>query len=144
MQDCHLTWAQHDRVLLKGKSGSGKTLLIQILAGIYDIKAGELYINDISLSNYRKESLYSTIGVCLPINQIFEGTIRENITMGRSVREEEFANIVGALNLWDYIVQQPLGVDSILDSGGTKIAPEHYSKNIDRTHDHRTTQVTTT
>lgn len=111
----------NEKVTLVGKSGSGKSLLLQILAGIHEIEDGELYVNDIPFSNYKKEILYNSLGVSFPINQIFEGTIKENILLGRDIDDKEISAILRLLKLDEYIIHQPQGIDSFVDSGGRRL-----------------------
>jgi ABC-type bacteriocin/lantibiotic exporter with double-glycine peptidase domain len=111
----------NEKVVLTGKSGSGKSLLLQILSGIHEIGDGELYINDIPFSNYSRETLYESFGVSLPINQIFEGTFKENILMGRKVSDQDFLSILKLLKLDEYIIHKPQGVDCTVDSGGRRL-----------------------
>jgi len=54
------------RVVITGESGSGKTLLLQIIAGIHRIESGELYIDGVPLVNYDRESLYTQVGIAQP------------------------------------------------------------------------------
>ena len=112
----------NEKVIITGKSGSGKTLLLQIIAGVYPVEEGELYINDIPFINYDKDSLNGAIGISFPTNQLFEGTFRENITMGKKkVSEEEILEVTKILGLGDYFAHQPQGIDSMLDSGGRRL-----------------------
>ena len=110
-----------EKVVLTGKSGSGKTLLLQILGGIHQIEDGELYINDIPIASYDQDDLNRSFGISFPTNQIFEGTLRDNITMGRSIPQKELSKILNLLNLNEYLVHQPKGVDSFVDSGGRRM-----------------------
>ena len=109
------------KVVLEGRSGSGKTLLLQILAGVHQIEDGELFFNDIPFTNYHRDKLYQHFGVSFPTNQIFEGTIRENITMGRDISDKEISEIIQILKLNDYLIHQPKGIDSFVDSGGRRL-----------------------
>jgi ABC-type bacteriocin/lantibiotic exporter with double-glycine peptidase domain len=112
----------NEKVIITGKSGSGKTLLLQIIAGVYPVEEGELYINDIPFVNYDKDSLNGAIGISFPTNQLFEGTFRENITMGKKkVSEKEILEVTKILGLGDYFVHQPQGIDTMLDSGGRRL-----------------------
>ncbi len=110
-----------EKVILSGKSGSGKSLMLQILAGIYEIEDGELYINEIPLSNYHREMLHDSLGVSFPINQIFEGTFKENILLGRNIPDNEMSSILKLLKLEEYLIHQPKGIESFVDSGGRRL-----------------------
>ncbi|MCB0515509.1 MAG: ABC transporter ATP-binding protein [Chitinophagales bacterium] len=111
----------NEKVVLSGKSGSGKSLLLQVLAGIYQIEDGELYINEIPVANYKKSEIYNSIGVSFAVNQLFEGTIKENILMGRDYDEKKMSNILQLLQLNDYIIHQSKGIDSSIESGGRRM-----------------------
>lgn len=111
----------NEKVILAGSSGSGKSLLLQILAGIHCIEEGELYLNDIPFNNYQRHSLFSQIGVSLPINQIFEGTFKENILLGRKISNKSLNQTIKLLRLEKYLIHQPLGIDGFVDSGGRRL-----------------------
>jgi ABC-type bacteriocin/lantibiotic exporter with double-glycine peptidase domain len=111
----------NEKVVLAGKSGSGKSLLLQILSGIHEIEDGELYINDIPFANYEREQLHNAFGVILPSNQLFEGTFRDNILLGRKIPEQELAEMLEMLRLDEYLIHQPKGIDSEVDSGGRRL-----------------------
>lgn len=109
------------KVVIEGKSGSGKTLLIQILAGLHHIDSGELSINNIAYDHYNKEKLFDQIGVTLPTDQLFEGTIKENITMGRIIADDIMYDALKCLYLDEFIASQPNGVNTIIDSEGRRL-----------------------
>ncbi len=111
----------NEKVVLSGESGSGKSLLLRILAGIHDIEDGELYINEVPFSSYGRETLYESFGVSFPTNQIFEGTFKENILLGRKISDQEVLSILKLLKLEEYIIHQPQGLDSFVDSGGRRL-----------------------
>ena len=110
-----------EKVLLKGPSGSGKTVLLQLLAGIHHLTDGELYLNDIPFTTYNREQLYEELGVSFPTNQIFEGTLRSNITLGREVSDKRLSEILKLLQLNEYLIHQPDGLESFVDSGGRRL-----------------------
>lgn len=109
------------KVVLKGKAGSGKSLLLQLLAGIHSIKGGELSFNGIPVANYNNEKLYNHLGVSFPTNQIFEGTFKENIIMGRPISDNDLYEAVDLLKLNEYFMNEPHGIDSEIDSGGRRM-----------------------
>lgn len=108
----------NESVVLTGKSGSGKSILLQILAGIHQIEDGELYINDIPFNNYEREKLYDAFGVSLPVNQIFEGTFRENILLGRNIEEHKIIEVLKVLSLQEFLAHQLKGIDCYVDTSG--------------------------
>jgi ABC-type bacteriocin/lantibiotic exporter with double-glycine peptidase domain len=111
----------NEKVVLTGKSGSGKSLLLQILAGIHEIEEGELYVDGVPISFYRREQLYDSLAVSFPTNQIFEGTFKENILLGRHIGDEEINQVLKLLNLDGYIAFEPQGIDTLVDSGGRRL-----------------------
>jgi ABC-type bacteriocin/lantibiotic exporter with double-glycine peptidase domain len=122
LQDLTFTINKQEKVILIGKSGSGKSLLLQLIAGFYPIKEGGLYINQVLINHYNKENLFQNIGYYFSIDQLFEGTIRENITMGKNISENEIAEMVHLLFLTDFINFQKMGLDTPIDSGGRRLS----------------------
>lgn len=111
----------NEKVVLTGPSGSGKSLLLQLLAGIHNVEQGELYFNDIPFSNYKRDEIYRNIGVAFSVNQIFEGTLKENILIGRDISSERFEEVLSFLKLDSYVRQQHKGAESFVDSGGRRL-----------------------
>ncbi len=109
------------KVVLAGSSGSGKTVLLHIISGIHEIDDGELYFNKVPFANYRRDNLYKQIGVAFPVNQIFEGTLKENITLGREITDQKMETVLETLYLNDYVIHQPKGVETFVDSGGRRL-----------------------
>jgi ABC-type bacteriocin/lantibiotic exporter with double-glycine peptidase domain len=109
------------KTLLKGNTGSGKTVLLQILMGLYQVTDGELYINAVPISHYQRDELFQAIGIAFPSNQIFKGTFKENILMGRDISEKDLLDTIKVLKLDTYFVHQPDGVDCMINSGGKNL-----------------------
>ncbi len=111
----------NEKVVLAGESGAGKTTLIQLIAGIHNVDEGLLRINGIPLENYQRDDLFSNVGVFFPPNQIFEGTIKENIDLGRNIPDKKVQEVVEVLGLQAYINEQSKGINSMVDSGGRRL-----------------------
>ncbi len=114
------------RILVKGDSDSGKTTLLYLLAGLYKVQNGSVVFNGLPIGNLNPNHLRSVIGDCLMDEMLFEGTVLENITMGRE--KASLANVQWAvenLGLADFIKSLPKGFNTIIHSQG-----KHFSKGI--------------
>lgn len=108
-----------ENLLIQGENSSGKSTLLYLLSGIYFPQSGSISFNGIPLGNICLEDLRSNIGDCLMDEQLFEGTIKDNIAMGRE--KATFDNVQWAvknLGLEDFIKNLPEGYDTrILPQG---------------------------
>jgi ABC-type bacteriocin/lantibiotic exporter with double-glycine peptidase domain len=118
----------NDTVLLQGQTGSGKSLLLQVLAGIHSINKGKLYINNITIEQYQKKSLYQNIAIGLNTVQLFEGSIYENITLGREINTSALSEILNELGLNKQFQQLSLQLDSIIDANGRRLPQNTIQK----------------
>jgi len=111
-----------DNVVVTGPNGSGKSTLLQIIAGLYTVKSGSVNYNGLPIGNLNLSALHSEIGDCLKQEQLFDGTILENINMGR--KEATFENVrwaVENLKLEEFIQSLPNGYDTQIDPQGRKL-----------------------
>ena len=109
------------RVVVQGPSGSGKSTLLYLMSGLRHLEDGELLYNDIPIQNIRKTDLHQQIGVFLPVNQLFEGTFYENITLGRDISDTEVFEVLSKLFLTQYIAKEPKGIHTIIDPEGKRL-----------------------
>lgn len=121
IKDLSFEVAPLSKVLLTGKSGSGKSLLLQLIARLHELNAGDLLINGRPNQNYGRDELYANVGLVFPSNQIFEGTFRENILLGRKVDEQYYRELLQLLGLDLYLSRKEQGEEVILDSGGRRL-----------------------
>ncbi|MFT5819442.1 MAG: ABC-type bacteriocin/lantibiotic exporter with double-glycine peptidase domain [Crocinitomix sp.] len=124
--DASLTIQASERVLITGKSDAGKTTLLYLLAGLYKVQTGSVIYNDLPIGNLNPNYLRAAIGDCFMDELLFEGTVLENITMGRE--KATFENVQWAvenLGLSDFIKKLPNGYNTQIHSQG-----KHYSKGI--------------
>ncbi|MGK7392372.1 MAG: peptidase domain-containing ABC transporter [Candidatus Cyclobacteriaceae bacterium M2_1C_046] len=111
-----------ERVVITGPNGAGKSTLLYIMAGLYDVQEGQITYNGLPKGNLDLCSLRSVIGDFLTQEQLFEGTVIENIAMGReNATFENIKWVVENLGLTDFINSLPRGYDSIIDPQGKKL-----------------------
>lgn len=117
---------KNERIMISGDNNSGKTSLLFLLAGLYKVTSGSVVINDLPLGNYNPEHLRSIIGDCLMDELLFEGTLLDNITMGREKATFENVNwAIENLNLSSFVKSLPEGLNTIIYPQGKR-----YSKGI--------------
>ncbi|MFL0120891.1 ATP-binding cassette domain-containing protein [Tenacibaculum maritimum] len=111
-----------DRILIQGESGSGKSSLLQLIAGIIEPTSGSIFINDLSLKGINKNDYRSNLGLSLSNESPFEGTIRENVTFGSlTINDEDIHAVFSKIGLTEFLKQQPQGLDTDLKPEGKLI-----------------------
>ena len=119
-----------EKVLIVGNSGSGKSTLLRLLTGTFTNFSGAIRINNVALGSYAIDSLRSNTGVLISQQDIFQGTIRDNITMGdNSVTNEELYQLTKSTGLESFIGGLEIGFDTDIDPAGKKL-PEKIKQGI--------------
>ncbi len=117
-------------VQIKGKSGSGKSTLLRLLTGGYQNFDGVILINGIPIRNYDLLSLRSQMGILQGKQDIFDGTILDNILMGDSTIPMEQVNEVAAVTgLLDFVNKSKEGYFTQIKQQGIRL-PKHIWKSI--------------
>ena len=107
-----------EKVCISGPSGSGKSMLLNVLSGLYEHYNGIIAFNDVPLMNLDPISLRSYIGDCLSQKTLFKGTVIENLEMGSpDVSFEDVQWALSKLELHDFVNSLPMGLE-------TNIVPE--------------------
>ena len=106
------------QIAIVGKSGAGKTSLVNLLPRFYDICNGNIFINNIDYREYKLEELRNNIAYVFQEPVIFEKTILENILFGnkKNVDREKVKEICEKIGLDIKINKLPNGYDTIIDS----------------------------
>lgn len=112
----------YEKVAIVGSSGSGKSTLLKLMASLYQPTLGELYYDNKEVQKLDIHKLRDNIGVVLQENQLFSGSLRENILMGREFSDEQIWQTIEDTNLMDLISRLPLGLDTILSEGGQNLS----------------------
>lgn len=112
-----------ERVAIIGGTGSGKTTLVRLLAGLFDATSGEIYIGKKSYNSISKREIRSHYSIALQKAMIFEGSIRENIKIG--LPEATDTQIEEALELskmGDFLRSHEEGLDYLLVGMGQNVS----------------------
>jgi ABC-type multidrug transport system fused ATPase/permease subunit len=101
------------RVALVGLSGSGKTTLVKLIPRFYEIWGGTITVDGIDVRNYPLEALRQNVSLVLQDSVLFEGTIRDNIALGRDdATDEEIISAARLAHIHDQIAVLPDGYAS--------------------------------
>lgn len=114
--------AKGARVSLVGASGSGKTTLASLLLGLYEPQRGKIMIGEYDISRMSLEGLRQTVGIVLEANELFDGTIEENITMGRDFSYERLVWALKTAQLYDDVYALDDGLKTHLVAMGQNVS----------------------
>ena len=90
----NLNLRKGEKVAVVGKSGAGKTSLLQILNGINDLETGNVLIKGRDIRDFKKDELHKSVGTVFQEAWLFQGTLKENISLDSNhIQEKEIINI---------------------------------------------------
>lgn len=119
-----------EKVMITGVNGSGKSTLLKVLAGLHEKTEGQILFNNIPLSNFTYESIKKVTGEYLNSQQLFNGTIYDNIVIDRAIEKENLNWILDSLGLTEYIKTLNDGLRTIIGPSGIKIPESNIQKLI--------------
>ncbi|SET00280.1 ATP-binding cassette, subfamily B, partial [Anaerobranca gottschalkii DSM 13577] len=110
-------------VAIVGRTGAGKTTIINLLTRFYEINGGKILIDGQDIKNYTRESLRKSFGIVLQDTYLFSGTIRENIRYGKlSATDHEVEQAARLAYAHNFIKKLPRGYDTILSESGSNLS----------------------
>ncbi len=123
IRDFNLTVKPGQRVAIVGPTGCGKTTVINLLMRFYDVNKGVIAVDGTDIRNMTRASLRSNIGMVLQETWLKDGTIRDNITMGKpDATEEEIIAAAKATHAHSFIKRLPQGYDTVVREDGDNIS----------------------
>ncbi len=82
LKDVSFRIAPGEKLAIVGATGSGKSTIIRLLGRFYDIEAGQIYLDDVDITNIPTHELRRRIGIVLQDFHVFSGTVADNISLG--------------------------------------------------------------
>ncbi|MBQ6495490.1 MAG: peptidase domain-containing ABC transporter [Bacilli bacterium] len=111
-----------DKVLLIGESGSGKSTIIKILSKYYSPNRNTVYLDDIDLNDISTKNLKDNLITISQDETLLNDTIRNNITLGRDIDDNNFNKICKLLKIEDFVKNMFLGYNTKLEENGKNIS----------------------
>ena len=106
-----------------GGTGSSKTTLVQLIPRLYDVTEGSVKIGGIDVKNYDIDILRDNVAMVLQKNELFSGTIKENLRWGNeNATDEEIISVCKLAQAHDFIESFIDGYDTYIEQGGTNVS----------------------
>lgn len=122
LKDINLVIEPGEKVCVTGYNRSGKSTLVQMIAGLYADYEGGLIYNEVPQRNFNLSDLRRYVGDSTSEEDIFRGTLLENIRLGHDeVTISDVLEVAKNMDLMPFIQQQPEGLDTHLVPGGRNI-----------------------
>lgn len=121
IEDLCLSVRPGQRVAIAGPTGCGKTTVINLLMRFYDVNSGTISVDGSDIRSITRKSLRKNYGMVLQETWLREGTVRENIAMGKpEASDDEIIAAAKACHAHSFIKRLPKGYDTVIsDSDGT-------------------------
>jgi ATP-binding cassette, subfamily B, bacterial len=112
-----------ETIALVGATGAGKSSLVNLLARFYEFGSGEILIDGKSIRDYDLRALRESIGVVTQESFLFNGTVRENLLMGKpGASDAELWRVLDAANARDFVERLPDKLESVVGERGVKLS----------------------
>lgn len=123
IEDLSLQVEKGKRVAIVGRTGSGKTTLINLLMRFYDVDAGAVKVENRDIRDVTRQSLRQNYGMVLQETWLKSGTVRENIKMGNpNATDEEMIAAAKAAHAHGFIKRMERGYDTVLSEDGGNLS----------------------
>lgn len=130
LDDVNLNVDAGEKVLLKGVPGEGKSTLLKLIAGMYCPSKGKIYVDGNPIQSLNLLTYRNRVGVCLPEETLFNGTVIENISLGRSwISDEDVVSLIKQAGLSEAINELSDGIDTVIGPENMVVAP-YLAKSI--------------
>ena len=123
IEDFNLHVEQGQRVAIVGPTGRGKTTLINLLMRFYDVNSGKIKVSGHDIKEMTRHSLRKNYGMVLQETWLKNGTIRDNICMGRpEATDEEIIEAAKATHAHSFIKRLSKGYDTVITEDGGNLS----------------------
>lgn len=123
LKNLSLEIKEGERVAIIGGTGSGKSTLVRLLIGLFRPSEGEIYLGDIGYSDMSRETLRAHYSTALQRGMIFEGTVRDNVAMGKPcATDEEILEVLSDVQMKEFVTSHEEGLDYLLVGMGQNVS----------------------
>ncbi len=106
-----------------GGTGVGKSTLVQLIPRLYDTMEGKVSVGGVDVREYDVDTLRNSVAMVLQKNQLFSGTIKENLRWGNeNATDEEMKQACTLAQADEFIMRFPDGYDTMIEQGGSNVS----------------------
>jgi ATP-binding cassette subfamily B multidrug efflux pump len=123
LKNIHLTISEGERMVMVGRTGSGKTMLCNLVARILESPQGHLFFDGVEIHEIPLEVLRKSIGYVPQDTFLFSDTIRENIAFGRmEATDTEIEEAARLAQIYDEVMNFPEGMNTVIGERGVTLS----------------------
>ena len=123
LKDIDLHIESGSTVGIIGGTGSSKSSLVQLIPRLYDVSEGVVEVGGVDVRKYDIDTLRGAVAMVLQKNQLFSGTIKENLRWGNeNATDEEIREACKLAQADDFVTSFPEGYDTYIEQGGTNVS----------------------
>lgn len=122
LKDINMTITKGEKIGIIGEVGSGKTTLMNILCGFYEIPNGMIYINDEDINTYQRDTIFEKYNYGVQSNIILDDTIKANIDIKEDLRNNELETIIQNAELKEDIEKMENRENTFVGEKGIKLS----------------------
>lgn len=123
IQSANFSFFEHNVNTIIGRSGSGKTTIMNLICGLYDVDEGKVTIDNININKFNRDYLWSKISVVSQQPILFHMSIMDNLKIVQPEVDEKFVfECCKKANIHDFIMRLPNGYNTIIDENSANIS----------------------
>ena len=122
LNDVSLEIKSGEKIALVGASGGGKSTLVQIILGLYPAQNGQLYFDNIPITQIGMDLVRENISTVLQHPALLNDTVRENLSFGKETSDEHLWQALDIAQLTDVISTLPHGLDTVIGRSGVRLS----------------------
>lgn len=122
LKGVNLNFRKNKITALVGKSGSGKSSVINLILRLYEANEGLITLNNRDIKDYTQKSVRDNMAVVTQRIFIFHDSILHNVAYGSQIDEQKAIEALKYAHAWDFVSQMPDGIHTILDEFGTNLS----------------------
>lgn len=123
LKNINLTISPGETVAIIGSTGSSKSTLVQLIPRLYDVMEGHVLIDDVDVRDYTLLGLRSSVSLVLQQNELFSGTIKQNMIWGNAkATDDEIIAAAKDAQAHDFIMSFPRQYNTVLGQSGVNVS----------------------